>query len=73
MRAQAYDLGEPQLTGAEVNITIFVIGNDNPPFFVNAPYFRTLDENFGVGELVYDTSASDRDTQVNLSYCQLVK
>ena len=65
MRAQAYDLGEPQLTGGEVNITVTVIRNNNPPFFVNAPYIRTINENFNIGEVVYDTTASDIDTQVN--------
>lgn len=65
MRAQAYDLGNPQLTGAEVNITVFVVGNDNPPFFINSPYFRTLDETESVGTLVYDTSANDLDTLVS--------
>jgi len=65
MKAQVYDLGAPQLTGPEVNITVFVQGNDNPPFFINDPYFRTLDETVQIGSLVYDTSASDLDTLVS--------
>jgi len=65
MRAQVYDLGTPQLTGPEVNITVFVQGNDNPPFFINDPYLRTLNENATVGTLVYDTTASDGDTLVS--------
>lgn len=65
MRAQAYDLGNPQLTGPEVNITVFIQGNDNAPFFISSPYFRTLDETEAVGTLVYDTSANDLDTLVS--------
>ncbi|KAH3873294.1 hypothetical protein DPMN_036526 [Dreissena polymorpha] len=61
MRAQVYDLGKPQLFGPEVNITIVVQRNNNPPFFINDPYTRTIAENQAVGTLVYDTSASDLD------------
>ena len=64
MRAQAYDLGNPQLFGAEVNITVFVTRNNNPPFFINPPYFRTLNETVLPGISVYQTSAGDLDNQV---------
>ena len=64
MRAQAYDLGTPQLTGNEVNVTVFVTRNNNPPFFINAPYVATIDETSNFGTFVYDTSAGDSDTVV---------
>ena len=67
MRAQAYDLGTPQLTGSEVNVTVFVTRNNNPPFFINAPYIATLDETANFGTFVYDTSAADSDTVVGTS------
>ena len=64
MRAQAYDLGTPQLTGNEVNVTVFVTRNNNPPFFINAPYLATVDETSNFGTFVYDTSAGDSDSVV---------
>ena len=66
MKGQAYDLGTPQsLTGSEVNITVFVTRNNNPPFFVNAPYLAVLDETTTSGTFVYDTSATDQDIIVS--------
>jgi len=64
MKAQAYDLGSPQLFSQEVDITVFIISN-TPPFFLNDPYFTNLNESSPRGTLVYRTSASDRDTLVS--------
>ena len=65
MKAQAYDLGTPQLTGSEVNVTVFVTRNNNPPFFINAPYIATVDETANFGTFVYDSSAADSDNVVS--------
>ncbi|RUS85645.1 hypothetical protein EGW08_006591, partial [Elysia chlorotica] len=57
---RAYDSAFPiQRATAEVNI--FVVRNENPPFFINEPYTRDLTEEFPLGGSVFRVTAIDND------------
>ncbi|GFN78435.1 protocadherin fat 4, partial [Plakobranchus ocellatus] len=57
---RAYDSAFPiQRATAEVNI--FVVRNENPPFFINEPYSRDLVEDFALGGSVIRVTAVDND------------
>ncbi|KAL3878042.1 hypothetical protein ACJMK2_035678, partial [Sinanodonta woodiana] len=71
LKAQARDLGTPPLTSPEIDVTIFVTRNKNPPYFRDDPYVSSINEDASFGYVVYRTSAGDLDTQApfnTLSY-----
>ena len=64
MKVQARDLGTPQLSSNEVNVTVFVRRNQFPPVFVNLPYNTQIEATSGVGRFVYQVTTTDQDVQV---------
>lgn len=66
MRVTARDLGTPQLSSVPIEVTIFVVRNNNPPVFVNLPYTTQIEETSNIGRSVYRVTTTDADVQVRL-------
>lgn len=64
MRVTARDLGTPQLSSVPIEVTIFVVRNNNPPVFVNLPYTTQIEETSNIGRSVYRVTTTDADVQV---------
>ena len=64
MRVTARDLGTPQLSSAPIDVSIFVVRNNNPPVFVNLPYTTQIEETSNIGRFVYRVTTTDADQQV---------
>ena len=57
---RAYDSAFP-IQRATADVNIFVVRNENPPFFINEPYTRDLTEDFDLGGSVIRVTAVDND------------
>jgi hypothetical protein len=68
MRVTARDLGTPQLSSVPVEVTIFVVRNNNPPVFLNLPYTTQIEETSNIGRSVYRVTTTDADVQVSHSH-----
>ena len=63
------DLGSPAFFAPEVaTVQITVTRNRNAPAFFNTPYVTTILETEAVGNSIYQVSALDSDSVVNISY-----
>ena len=62
----ATDLGSPEAMDSSVNGTLTLLDiNDNAPIFSMPVYQRSLFEDFGLGQVVIDVEATDRDKGSN--------
>lgn len=68
MRVTARDLGTPQLSSVPIEVSIFVVRNNNPPVFLNLPYTTQIEETSNIGRFVYRVTTTDADVQVGFSH-----
>ena len=65
MRVIARDLGTPQLSSIQANVTVIVSRNLFAPEFLGTPYVTSLEENAAVNQVVYDVTTRDIDSTVS--------
>ena len=56
----AYDTAFPQQR-TEANVNIFVVRNENPPFFIDEPYSARISEELDIGVSIINVRAVDND------------
>lgn len=68
MQVIARDQGIPQLSSAVKEVTIFVLRNQHPPIFIDAPYSVSMAETSQQNAFIYAASASDADSEVRTQH-----